>query len=402
MPRPKLDASDRKIVWILGAGFSAHLGGPLFRTLLTPECRRRIPGQILQNEKNAAGAAQWLYNWGTRFEFGRLPTKHWKECGDGERLWEDAEAFLDYLDTAITSGKNSPLHVQLEQLLYSGPGEFFKSVVGGPDGLENVAEGAKQLLAAECGAFLRGNIAVGERWKPYEHWKENLLQPNDVVLSFNYDRVLEVLDPEEKRLKVILPHEQPPTDRAAALKLHGSITWERNDEGKYSRHADPDFWISGGKRIGIASPGPSKETSTEELRKLWDLAMGALKSADAIVLLGYRFPPSDSIALGRLIDAMRENVRPHVSYHAVLGPERSHMNVLRLEQLLLLAAAYRGRAEMTKQPRPLEAAHRTYSVVTQPLFAQDFMALMTRPAVAFPYCLPPPSPASDYVAKITQ
>src|SRR6267143_1777766 len=61
----------------------------------------------------AALVAHWLFNYGTRFQAGRIDTTYdravlalvaarWKETV-GERLWVDAEDYLDYLDTSVAS-----------------------------------------------------------------------------------------------------------------------------------------------------------------------------------------------------------------------------------------------------------------------------------------------------------
>ena len=97
-----------RTVWILGAGFSRPLGGPLLPDLLSPETPENLAAVYGSDQPHllntfATQTAHWLYNYGTRFRYGRL--SGWS--GDGASLWRDAEEYLDYLDLAAqnTLGK---------------------------------------------------------------------------------------------------------------------------------------------------------------------------------------------------------------------------------------------------------------------------------------------------------
>jgi hypothetical protein len=72
------------VVWILGAGFSKPLGGPLLDGLFVPhsvlQMRDRFhtvdypsPNQERTSRRAAVDAALWLYNYGIEFENGTVP-----------------------------------------------------------------------------------------------------------------------------------------------------------------------------------------------------------------------------------------------------------------------------------------------------------------------------------------
>jgi len=63
-------------------------------------------------------------------------------------------------------------------------------------------------------------------------------------------------------------------------------------------------------------------------------ATAALKTADAIVFVGYRFPPTDSAARRILIDAIGENDKQHIVLHTVLGPKVHDDQTERLKAML--------------------------------------------------------------------
>jgi hypothetical protein len=62
-----------RIVWILGAGFSKPLGGPLLDGLLRPSALQRVkaafPDKPRLNEL-ACQLAVWMFNYGIRFANG--------------------------------------------------------------------------------------------------------------------------------------------------------------------------------------------------------------------------------------------------------------------------------------------------------------------------------------------
>jgi hypothetical protein len=57
------------------------------------------------------------------------------------------------------------------------------------------------------------------------------------------------------------------------------------------------------------------------MRLLWDAACKEVTDASVVVFMGYRFPPTDSYALERLLGALGENKTPNTLHVVtVLGP----------------------------------------------------------------------------------
>lgn len=68
----------------------------------------------------------------------------------------------------------------------------------------------------------------------------------------------------------------------------------------------------------LGLPGRIKTAMpTGILKDVWDRAMGAIRNADSIVFVGYRFPETDNVAKQELADALRNN--PKARVHVVLG-----------------------------------------------------------------------------------
>src|SRR5687768_7972527 len=171
------------IVWILGAGFSAPLGGPMLADLLSLEAR----GDLV--DKHALDRLDpgvfWLYHYGRRFRDGWLNKDH----PPGENLWGHAEEFLDKLDAAALNG--GALAERLLNILKGAPSNALHAAVDLPR-LAVIRERARRYVAAECGEFLRRSDPRSEQWRAHVAWMTGL-RPRDVVITFNYDRVLETI-----------------------------------------------------------------------------------------------------------------------------------------------------------------------------------------------------------------
>src|SRR5205823_2681786 len=91
----------------------------------------------------------------------------------------------------------------------------------------------------------------------------------------------------------------------------------------------------GDDELSIAAPGPSKQSlSAGAFQPYWEQAMEALRTASAIVFVGYRFPPTDAEARERLLGAIRENTQEYLAVHTVLGPSTNSDDSRRLSGLV--------------------------------------------------------------------
>jgi len=283
--------------------------------------------------------------------------------------------------------------------------------------IEDLRDAARPLVAAACCAFLHEANTAQERWDPYRSWAREMTSA-DTIVTFNYDRVLELLQEhlrklaDVQRFQVFVPSDGMPNGPGSlVLKMHGSVDWWREGPpdgspvsyalglglGDLGKEVDPEFALHcRGDRIGIATPGPSKRISTEELRPVWDAALQRIKDAQVIVFVGYRFPPSDAEAREKLLGAIRENKpkgRPpdpavrlpvrkrlamprinHLDLHVVLGPKQQQSDdVLRLQQLLKYTVEQAGRRD--DMPRHGGFSYRLW---THALYAEDFFTVWHR------------------------
>lgn len=222
----------------------------------------------------------------------------------------------------------------------------------------------RRTIAASCSAFLEGvtrdSARKKERWRPYQQWLGSLRE-HDTILTFNYDRVVELLWPtvrfgavgasgwgvhirglqntlQERDLKDMSKAKLLPT----LYKLHGSVNWRI-----VSSQVDPAEWtptlLDRGAELAIATPRDSKmQMAVGVFGNLWDEAAHALREADDVFVVGFRFPPSDAFPRDRLLAPLSENKRESLNVHVILGPDHNadlrrvlallHMTILQKSQ----------------------------------------------------------------------
>lgn len=358
-----------KTVWVLGSGFSKSLGGPLLDGLFGHKAEQETKAVFPQLADRDVAYQVFRKHQGV--------------------LWEHAEDFLDYIDTALLP--DSPQRKILEGHLNVTASEVYGSDPK-PVPIEELRRLAVITVAAECSTYTAHCDVRAEAWGPYVDWACKLGE-SDTIVTFNYDLALEKIG-EAKDVRAIgvgtiaFPHNHQGELRTLEgsgvceiFKLHGSADWAFNDGGVYKRLkglgevADP-----GGFQLLIATPGATKARHVgKALRVLWGRATDALSEAEAVVFIGYRFPPSDSASRARLLKAIGDNKCPYLKIHTVLGPNVNDPDVVRLKGLLThtLRAAGRVDAEDVRRTSPLGRLPSAYSVVTQPLLAEDFLTVVS-------------------------
>ncbi len=109
-----------------------------------------------------------------------------------------------------------------------------------------------------------------------------------------------------------------------------------------------------------------------------------LRKAQAVVFVGYRFPPSDSLARRFLIESLVGNESTYLGLHTVLGDDINHPHSRRLHGLLSYAMK---RASRTLADGPTYRSNelKIYNLTQHPLWAQDFLDVFEAPHLTSPY-----------------
>ena len=189
-------------VWILGAGFSRPLNGPLMNDLLADRepdlIAAGLPPQISDDDSR-------------RPKLARESKAVRKLCDEGikQGRWRHAEQFLDIIESAADDDRQarSSYDFRLIEALLKRPSPLYETdpnpftFSGGHD----LVGAARRAVLADTWSFLWGATLTRERWKPYAAWVDQLTN-DDTIVTFNYDHVPELLYDYSKKVIVIQPH----------------------------------------------------------------------------------------------------------------------------------------------------------------------------------------------------
>ena len=390
---------SRKRVWVLGAGFSRSLRGPLMSDLLSLATRWQIRATYAKHiSLEETDLVFWLFQFGMGFPDGPLDPDY---SPRGERRWQDAEQFLEILDNArfdpagaelvravFMALKSSVPLQSIEMMRSRYPLVFDKDLPA----LNELAAMVRRTIAASCCTFLEGvtcdSARKKERWRPYQQWLGSLRQ-HDSILTFNYDRVVELLSPTVRYGAAGSSHwgvhvlglqntvqERDRKDMAKAkllptlYKLHGSVNWRI-----VSGQVDPADWaptlLERGTDLAIATPGDSKmQMAIGVFGKLWEEAAQVLREADDVFVIGFRFPPSDAFPRDRLLTPLSENKRESLNVHVILGPDQN-ADLRRVLALLHMTVLQKPQFDEIDN---LNAR----ALITHSMWAEDFLSAWAR------------------------
>lgn len=329
--------SDTATVWIVGAGFSRSLGGPLLADLLSMATREKLAARHQDLGKNSAfNQVYALYHLGRDFADGYLFDPGLPKLS-GATYWGDAEQFLEIVSNAAQAdpeiggrdylnGVWATLRPEINSK--GAAGARYLSTPGLKDAnldFEVVANAARELVALECGLFLDPRYTSpfepasvdprqSERARPYVDWGDSLNE-NDTILSFNYDTVVEDIACRRGVTVLGVGDSEDIQGRPTLIKLHGSVDWSSTGDG-YRRDRG-----SIARPPAIATPGNAKlEMSEGGFKPLWDEAAGRLREARHVAWLGYGLPASDASAVKLILDNLATNQYEDLTIDLVLGP----------------------------------------------------------------------------------
>lgn len=200
----------------------------------------------------------------------------------------------------------------------------------------------------------------------------------DAIVTFNYDRVVETARDAAKGGCIVeaLPHADTSGD-VPLFKLHGSVDWQRAG-GSIQSNERADFaLVCSDDEMVIASPGPTKSAVATQLQDLWERALLRIRQAEAVVFIGYRFPPSDSQARRKIVAALIGNESRELWLGTVLGPDTTNKDTQRLKGILEYAMVSAGRFAYGSADSlvPRMGGPRTYRVRVHGMGAEDFLDL---------------------------
>lgn len=364
-----------KVVWVLGSGFSCGLDGPMLNQLFDEHRYQRLAS--LYGDPNAtlpADEAKRRDSWLVVVRHLDLVRSLLRNVEKRKVTppWRDAEEYVELLGLCAEQNERA---IALVKRTW----EMATLGTAHPRSFDLHAQYARTYLAAVTHEFIASSSTSTERWQPYRRWVSQLDREQDHVVTFNYDLVVEKASEAEHPGQITRScRTQVGLTQGWFHKLHGSVDWKFavDSEGQPCVEVveDPFAAMMTGADMAVAVPGPMKRGTTKSVfDHQWSAATKALSKADTIVFVGYRFPPSDSDAKLRLLEAIKENTSPTLMIRLVLGPTRSD-DVNRLAGLLKWALSHRNEL-FTKTASP---APNSYRIEHEPMYGEDFMAVFRR------------------------
>lgn len=370
-------AEQQKVVWLLGSGFSKPLGGPLLRDLFRQEREEDIAAFFPKHKyPGLAKSLPWVQGC--------------FHLGQEEGLWENAEQFLAYVDDGYgfpgSQGKKTRLQnligrttlpeiEALPKLNLPIPAEILEYRRNLPT---NFDKKVKRALASECMSFTLDDQcdSQAEKWSSHRKWAVNLTVGTDTVITFNYDRAIDIAVGAVERTNEFWfagPGEPPSAGKIPILRLHGSVDWRIS--GGVAKVPAFKILCEEEDDVGIAAPGGSKAQFVKQyLGTLWASARQALTDATYLMIVGYSFPETDPSATSDLLDAFANGGEPKRQVHIVLGPNVNDPIVRRVVSLVKSTAA--GRSIIVSEGNPLDLSTRggdVLNIVLHPNYSQDFI-----------------------------
>ncbi len=367
-------------VWIIGAGFSRGVGGPLLDDLLSMRTYRRLKFEYpALHDSRHAYWVYYLFHHGSRYPEGDVPGYSGTPKG-GSRWFKNAEDFLEQLDIA-SSDESSAERRHLQLLLNEIANRYLSKVRtlskhGGAirrdhvkdhiPTFEELGATALRLMAAECSWYvpIPERISEVERTIPYLSWAKSL-DADDAILTFNYDCLVERLR-SDFSVKLL---DSTETDGPQLFKMHGSADWQASGRGTIQetirREPAPE---DEEYRPIMGMPGNSKlQLRRYDLSAIWELAKAELLAASDVYIIGYGMPESDASAREFLVAALAANQRPRLDVTIVLGDDEFRSK--RLQATLRQAIGWRNEPTVVSSGHPSN----TGCVVALPQYAQDFL-----------------------------
>ncbi len=169
-----------------------------------------------------------------------------------------------------------------------------------------------------------------------------VLTPGDVVISFNWDLLLD--DHFKNGLRIRTWED---ASQVALLKLHGSINWFKENHRRTLEEVAPGLYAFPYKKPPpwrhsadplIVAPSLFKLFDHPALKEIWRRAYGTLSRSREIIFIGYSFPREDifaRFALRRAIRMARRNFKGDVSVKVV-----NHDRAVRVSAIDILGTEF--------------------------------------------------------------
>lgn len=279
-----------KHAYIVGAGFSRPLGGPLFTDLLTMEYWKVHSDMEISDDIRQC-----------------LVLLHRAEgrpideiLGLTERLnAEEVIALLEWCSRNPATKRASlvcdAFPVIPAKLKYKTNEEF----------LTVLNTQLKRLIACQCNSFTQLLEADSDTTAPYKSWLQGLTS-DDTIITFNYDTAIETL-----AFTCGIEFPRAPTEyksnQPRIIHVHGCVDWIKSGNKLLYEHQG--YLRDNDLCIGLPGLEKAKITEIAEMKSLWMSMRHAINEAEVVSIVGYSMPATDNMARQAILASLKHGQR---------------------------------------------------------------------------------------------
>lgn len=364
--------SEVNHVYILGAGFSYPMGGPLFADLFS----QSIPYRFLnftEFDPDVLNQPDNLDQLGLLAQFVKVFPNYYRGFKQTNNI-DNPEQFLEYCDCALND-KEVWFTICLLQRFHQLNRERQESLSANEKRklIHDVIIACKIRLVLETNTFVSNIPDDSDRWSPYSQWFDKL-GTNDTIISLNYDLLVETiaqkagrpfpgrdfkLKEDCARVDDLLAQNEREANLPLLCKVHGSVDWiEENDVAFAKRYTVDDCFFGYTPLLG--TPGTGKiGLSKGSLKRVWQTALERLRQAHVISIVGYSLPQTDNDFRIKLLDSIVGTNGNLKAINIVLGPPTPH--------------SQRAQAILKQATKLSTPCGKSIEVNLLPIYAQDYL-----------------------------
>jgi len=357
------NSSEVNHVYVLGAGFSRPLGGPLFTDLLSLPIRYDL-GKFSQHSNPRVQRFAQAVN-EISVAYGVLLK---------EKRFLNAEHFLELCDCVLHGKESWLLQTFPAQLLWLVKWNAeCQPPMSDLDLFRFILKAAKVRIAIETNSFIEQVPEMNDRWQPYSRWFLGL-GSTDTIITLNYDLLVETVAAKVERpfpgrqfetnedlisVERLIQLNEVHPDQPLLCKLHGSVDFIEVEGAAYARRFNIDDYFEGEPPL-LGTPGTSKVSLSEGcLRRVWLTALERLREAHVISIVGYSMPETDNDFRIKLLDS-------------IVGTN-GNLNAINIVVGSPSPQAYRARSILEQATRLFAADDHRPTVNLLPIYAQDYL-----------------------------
>jgi hypothetical protein len=244
---------------------------------------------------------------------------------NSQRDFRDLVGLLGYLYPSFDASEGNYPYIeeffaQISMALEFNSETYIHSKYWPPERVQKSEVALKKGLSSFLWTLSSRSATSDSKWiRSVVQFCERVLQPDDVVITFNWDLTIERANSLVSKQFMLRYTYDEKSDRKGRsitlLKPHGSIDWFTQEQAKHVATKGSNDFVRVGRDLygynsftlrphhhleseipAIVSPSPFKTWTSQTSRNIWQSVYRAVRHAKSIKIIGYSLPPEDHFA----------------------------------------------------------------------------------------------------------